>query len=211
MLHSGRRGRPGAILLGVSEARGRPDTPTLRGHGVTARPLVPDDIPALSALATPTVGRFFSDKIFTPEAIEPYLLAGIADGQSQTFTVESENEIVGSTRLFRIDEANRNGEIGHTFYAERVWRTHVNTATKLLLLTHAFETLGFLRVQFVTDLRNERSQAAISRLGAVREGVLRNNRIVWDGYVRSSVTYSILAEEWNVVKPALEAMLSARL
>ena len=185
-------------------------TPTLIGHGVIVRPLLAGDIPALNTLATPAVGQFFSDKIFTLEAIDPYLRAGLADRATQAFTVESNGEIVGSTRLFRLDFTHRNGEIGHTFYSERVWRTHVNTATKLLLLTHAFETLNFLRVQFVTDLRNERSQAAIARLGAVREGVMRNNRIVWDGYIRSSVVFSILAEEWPAVKLQLVAKLASR-
>jgi len=182
----------------------------LTGHGVTARPLTVADIPALSEIATPVVGQYFSDKIFPLDAIDPYLRAGIADRATQAFTVVSGDKIVGSTRLFRLDFEHRNGEIGHTFYAERVWRTHVNTATKLLLLTHAFETLEFLRVQFVTDLRNERSQAAIARLGAVHEGVMRNNRIVWDGYIRSSVVFSILAEEWPAIKRGLEAKLEDR-
>ncbi|HLK16124.1 MAG TPA: GNAT family protein [Fimbriimonadaceae bacterium] len=186
-----------------------PPTPTLQGHGVTVRPFHPADTAALGELATAKVGEFFSDKIFTPEAIDPYLRAGLADPTTQIFTIESGGEIVGSSRLFRIDMQSRNGEIGHTFYAERVWRTHVNTATKLLLLTHAFETLEFLRVQFVTDLRNERSQTAIARLGAVREGVMRENRVCWDGYIRSSVVFSILKAEWPDVRARLQDKLAA--
>jgi N-acetyltransferase len=182
------------------------DTPTLSGHGVTIRPLSTDDIPALSALATSTVGEFFSDRIDTIESMTAYIHNAVSDPTAQAFTVLSGDDIVGSTRLFRIDLANRNGEIGHTFYAERVWRSHVNTAAKLLLMTHAFETLDFLRVSFRTDLRNVRSQAAIARLGATNEGTNRNDRIVWNGYIRSSVTFSILKEEW----PAVKANLSKR-
>ena len=184
--------------------------PTLIGHGVTVRPLTLDDIPALSALATTKVGEFFSDRIDTLEAMDPYVRAALADPATQAFVIESGGEVVGSSRLFRIDRSNRNGEIGHTFYAERVWRTHVNTATKLLLLGYAFETLGFLRVSFRTDLRNVRSQTAIARLGAVNEGVNRNDRVVWNGYIRSSVTFSILAEEWPGVKAGLERKLVIR-
>ncbi len=142
--------------------------------------------------------------------MDGYVRAALEDPTTQAFTVESGDEVIGSTRLFRIDLANRNGEIGHTFYAEKVWRTHVNTATKLLLMTHVFETLNFLRVSFRTDLRNVRSQAAIARLGATNEGVNRNDRVCWNGYIRSSVTFSILKEEWPTVKAGLEARLLPR-
>ena len=177
---------------------------------MSVRPLSNADVPALSRLATPKVGQFFSDRIDTYDAMEAYVHAALADPSTQAFTVESDGEVVGSTRLFRLDFPNRNGEIGHTFYAEHVWRTHVNTATKLLLLGYAFETLSLLRVSFRTDLRNVRSQAAIARLGATNEGVNRNDRVVWDGYIRSSVTFSIIAEEWPAVKAGLSAKLAER-
>ncbi|MHB8634895.1 MAG: GNAT family N-acetyltransferase [Fimbriimonadaceae bacterium] len=175
---------------------------------MTARPLRLADIPALSSLATPAVGQYFSDRIDTLSAMQSYVEAALADHTTQAFAIESGDAVVGSSRLFRIDNSNRNAEIGHTFYSEQVWRTHVNTATKLLLLGYAFDTLKFLRVSFRTDLRNVRSQAAIARLGAVHEGVNRNDRIVWDGYVRSSVTYSILTEEWLAVKVRLETRVA---
>jgi RimJ/RimL family protein N-acetyltransferase len=186
------------------------ETPTLSGHGVLLRPITVDDVAALSSLATSEVGQFFSDRIDTFEAMDAYVRAALGDPSTQAFVVESGGEVVGSTRLFKIDMQNRNGEIGHTFYAKRVWRTHVNTATKLLLLTHAFESMKFLRVSFRTDLRNVRSQTAIARLGAVNEGINRNDRIVWDGYIRSSVTFSILFEEWPEIKSKLEARLASR-
>lgn len=114
---------------------------------------------------------------------------------------------IGATRYMDIQTAHRGLEIGGTWYAAEHQHTGVNTECKYLLLRHAFETLDCLRVQLKTDLRNERSQRAIERLGALREGVLRNNMIMPDGYVRSSVYYSILAEEWPAVKARLEEKL----
>jgi RimJ/RimL family protein N-acetyltransferase len=116
---------------------------------------------------------------------------------------------VGSTRYMDIQRQHRGLEIGGTWYAPAYQRTAVNTECKYLLLTHAFETLDCLRVQLKTDLRNERSQRAIERIGAVREGVLRNHIILPDGHMRSSVYYSLLAAEWPAVKVKLEAMLRA--
>jgi N-acetyltransferase len=115
---------------------------------------------------------------------------------------------IGATRYMDIQPANRALEIGGTWYDAAYRRTAVNTEAKRLLLEHAFENLGCVRVQLKTDQRNETSQRAIERLGAVREGVLRNNMIMPDGYLRSSVYYSILAEEWPAVKQRLEAMLN---
>jgi RimJ/RimL family protein N-acetyltransferase len=114
---------------------------------------------------------------------------------------------IGATRYLDIQPAHRAVEIGGSWYGRAYQRTAVNTESKYLLLRHAFETLGCLRVQFKTDLRNERSQRAIERLGAVREGVLRHNLIMPDGHVRDSIYYSILAEEWPAVKARLEARL----
>jgi RimJ/RimL family protein N-acetyltransferase len=88
-----------------------------------------------------------------------------------------------------------------------VWRTAVNTECKYLLLRHCFETLGMIRVQLKTDARNLRSQRAIERLGAVREGVLRHHRVLPDGYLRDSVYYSILSGEWPAVRARLEGLL----
>jgi len=117
---------------------------------------------------------------------------------------------VGMTRYMNIDPANRSLEIGGTWYATPYQRTGVNTECKYLLLGYAFETLGCIRVQFRTDVRNLRSQRAIERLGAMREGVLRDHMILPDGTVRSSVIYSILKGEWPVVKARLESMLNEK-
>ena len=131
-------------------------------------------------------------------------------GTCQPYTIvdRATNRLVGSTRLFDIAPAHRRGEIGHTWLTPSVWRTRINTECKYLLLRHAFETLGMIRVQLKTDLRNTRSQAAIERLGALKEGVLRNHVILPDGYIRHSVMYSITDAEWPSVKMKLEGFLS---
>jgi RimJ/RimL family protein N-acetyltransferase len=115
--------------------------------------------------------------------------------------------VAGATRYLNIMPNDRGLEIGGTWYGPEFQRTPVNTECKFLLLRHAFETLGCIRVQLKTDLRNERSQKAIERIGAVREGVLRNHMILPDGRYRHSVFYSILDTEWPQVKLKLEQML----
>jgi RimJ/RimL family protein N-acetyltransferase len=123
-------------------------------------------------------------------------------GQDLPFVVldRASGNPVGATRYMDIHPQNRNLEIGGTWYGLAYQHTAVNTETKYLLLEHAFERLGCLRVFFKTDVRNERSQKAIERLGAVKEGVMRNHMILPNGFVRSSVFYSILVEEWPLVK-----------
>ncbi len=115
---------------------------------------------------------------------------------------------IGQTRYLDISIKDRHVEIGSTWLGRAYWRTPINTESKYLLLRHAFETLGCARVQLKTDLRNTRSQNAIERLGAVREGVLRKNMVVRGGYVRSSVYYSIVDEEWPAIKTRLEHFMS---
>lgn len=116
--------------------------------------------------------------------------------------------IVGSTRFMDIMPAHRTLEIGWTWYHPDVWRTRVNTECKYLLLRHAFETMGTIRVQLKTDKRNARSQAAIRRIGGVYEGTLRNHRILPDGYIRDTVMFSIIASEWPGAKQRLEGYLA---
>ena len=133
-----------------------------------------------------------------------------ARGDAAAFAIVemATGEAVGGTVLFDYSAAHQRVEIGYTWHAKRVWRTAVNTACKFLLLRHAFETLGVNRVQLKTDARNERSQAAIARLGAVREGVLRAHMVLPDGFVRDSVMFSIIASEWPGVKAGLEAKMT---
>jgi N-acetyltransferase len=119
-------------------------------------------------------------------------------------------QVAGATRYMEIRPADRGLEIGGTWYGVAFQRTAVNTECKYLLLKHAFETLGCIRVQLKTDLRNVRSQHAIERLGAVKEGILRNHMILPDGTMRHSVYYSIIQSEWPAIKTRLEAMLEQR-
>ncbi len=115
---------------------------------------------------------------------------------------------IGATRLMEIQPEHRGLEVGGTWYGAAARGTLVNTECKLLLLRHAFEGLGCIRVQIKTDGRNLRSQAAIERLGAVKEGMLRKHRILPGGYQRDSVIYSIVDDEWPAVKARLEARLA---
>lgn len=116
-------------------------------------------------------------------------------------------EIVGSTRYFNVDAPNRRLEIGHTWYAKRVQRTAINTECKLLLLTHAFETLSCIAVEFRTHWFNFASRTAIARLGAKQDGVLRNHQLLPDGSRRDTVVFSIVDGEWPAVKHHLQARL----
>jgi RimJ/RimL family protein N-acetyltransferase len=118
--------------------------------------------------------------------------------------------VAGATRYLNIMPNDRGLEIGGTWYGTKFQRTVVNTECKYLLMTHAFEMLHAIRVQLKTDLRNTRSQRAIERIGAKKEGVLRNHMILPDGYFRHSVFYSVLDTEWPEVKRNLEAMTDRR-
>jgi RimJ/RimL family protein N-acetyltransferase len=119
----------------------------------------------------------------------------------------ADQRAVGCTRYLNINHRDRSLEIGGTWYGLAYQRTSVNTESKYLLLQHAFETLGCIRVHFKADSRNLRSQQALERIGAVKEGLLRRHMILPDGYVRDSVIYSILDSEWPAVKRRLEAKL----
>jgi N-acetyltransferase len=126
-----------------------------------------------------------------------------------TFVVRrlSDGMLVGSTSMFRVDAANRRLEIGHTWYSRSARRTGVNSETKLLLLTYAFETLGCIAVEFRTHFFNATSRAAIERLGAKLDGILRSHQLTPDGSRRDTVVYSVLDIEW----PAVRANLTHRL
>jgi len=136
-------------------------------------------------------------------------LAVAAEGSQIPFAIihRASGKAIGSTRYLDIRREHRGLEIGWTWVGTAYQRTPVNTECKSLLLTHAFEELGAVRVQLKTDLRNERSQQAIERIGAAREGVLRKHMVRWDGFIRDTVYYSILASEWPDVKRRLENLL----
>ena len=133
-----------------------------------------------------------------------------AEGTDLPFAVIhlATGRVAGTTRFMEIRPEHNGLEIGGTWYGEEFRRTQVNTECKYLLLRQAFEELGCIWVQLKTDSRNERSQRAIERLGAVKEGILRNHMILPDGYIRHSIYYSIINSEWPQVKIKLEEMLA---
>ena len=145
---------------------------------------------------------------------DPYIdnaLKRSASGPELAFVVwhKAMDRPVGMTRYLNIEEPHRKLEIGSTWYEPSVWAGAVNPECKLLLMRHAFETLGFNRVEYKTDLRNARSRAAILKLGAKQEGILRKHMIMADGHVRDSVYFSVIDEEWPGVKAGLEKRLAA--
>lgn len=130
---------------------------------------------------------------------------------SQTFVVRdaTSGRIVGSTRYCNVDEGNRRVEIGYTWYAASAQRSGINTECKLMLLTHAFETLDCIAVEFRTHWMNHASRAAIARLGAKQDGVLRNHQRMPDGSLRDTVVFSIIASEWPAVRRHLQHRLAS--
>lgn len=189
------------------------DTPTLSGRHVTLRPLERSDRDALVAAASDgKLWELFYSLAPGPQTIDLWMdfsMREVEQGRAMLFAVlDAAGALVGSTRYLRINSAHRRLEIGGTFYAGRVQRTGLNTEAKLLLLRHAFETLGCVCVQIRTDWFNKASQRAIERLGAKLDGVLRGHRVMPDGRVRDTMVYSILDHEWRGVRQNLEMMLS---
>jgi RimJ/RimL family protein N-acetyltransferase len=169
--------------------------------------------PLWQAAGDPTIWRYMRTGLIHSEtemgALIDKLLVLQRAGGDLPFTVllRAGDRPVGMTRYLDIQRAETTVEVGGTWYGPRFQRTPVNTDCKLTMLRHAFEVEGAHRVQIRTDLRNERSQRAIERLGAVREGVLREHLMMPDGVMRSSVCYSILAPEWPTVRARLERLL----
>jgi RimJ/RimL family protein N-acetyltransferase len=150
----------------------------------------------------------------TAESMEAWIAEALEAqdrGLEYPFTVIQTpgGRVVGSTRYMDVQAASKGVEIGWTWYAPETWGTVVNPEAKFLLLRHAFEEWGAIRVQLKTDLKNLRSQAAIKKLGAKEEGVLRRHRFRRDGTIRDSVIFSIIREEWPAVKAALEERIGS--
>ncbi len=188
---------------------------TLQGKHVRLEPMTGLHIPGLAEIG---IGQSFWNymlygDIKTEEDMRQWVLDILSreeNGTDMPFVAIhlASGRVAGATRYLNILPKDRGLEIGGTWYGLDFQRTPVNTECKYLLLTHAFETLKCIRVQLKTDLLNERSQKAIERIGAIREGVLRNHMILPDGRYRDSVFYSILDKEWEAVKKNLEAMLT---
>lgn len=188
------------------------DQPTLTGRHVTLRPLGAEDRTALVAAAADgaMTELFFTNTIGLrdPEAYLSTIWRERDQRRGMPFAVcLPDGRLVGLTRYLRMNETHRRVEIGGTFYAKSVQRSGVNTEAKRLLLGYAFEVLGCNVVQVRTDWFNRKSQAAIERLGAKRDGVLRNHQML-DGRIRDIVVYSIIASEWAGVQRNLDFLLS---
>ena len=189
---------------------------TLSGHGVRLEPLSFDHAAGLvEASADGDLGalNYTNTPLADADAVSTYIRAaldGRAAGTMLPFAVlRDDGEILGSTRYYDIDLSVPTLAIGYTFHAASVWRSHVNTANKRLMLGHAFDTLGAQSVFFHTSHLNLRSQAAIERLGAKQDGILRAHRRHKDGSLRDTHTYSITAPEWPAVRARLDARLQA--
>ncbi len=185
-------------------------TPTLALHGVRLEALAPHHADGLRAAASD--GALWELRITSvpqPEQVEAYIASALATANRRAFAVidADSGAVLGSTSYHDIVEAVDRVEIGWTWYARRVQRSHVNSSCKMLLLTHAFEVLGCQVVGLRTDNFNYASQQAIERLGAKKDGVIRHSALRRDGTVRDTVMYSIVRGEW----PEIKAQLADRL
>lgn len=187
---------------------------TIQGQHVRLEPLTQDNLSEIQAAAADgELWNLFFTSVPTFEQTQQWLSLALEMQEQQKaipFVVRNmaDGRIVGATRYCNIDHHHKRLEIGYTWYAKSVQRSGINTECKLLLLTHAFETFDCNAVEFRTDWFNRQSQAAIERLGAKRDGILRNHMILPDGRVRDTVVYSIIRNEWPGVKKNLQYMLN---
>ena len=185
------------------------------GTWIRLDPLRRDDVPGLIAAASD--GRLWESTVTvipTPERMAAFIdqrLDDVATGAWESFTVRrlADDRIVGLTNYLHIDPVNRRREIGGTWYSASAQRTAVNSEAKLLLLDNAFGPLDCIAVELRTHARNAASRAAIERLGAQQDGILRRHLFMPDGSLRDTVVYSILAGEWPVLRERLVARLAA--
>jgi RimJ/RimL family protein N-acetyltransferase len=184
----------------------------LTGQRITLEPLVETHRDALREIANdPTIwsymvtsafGNHFNpwfDKALQTQLNQESIAYAIRDNTNQ--------KLIGSSRFYFIDQKNHRLNIGYTWFHPSTWGTLANLETKYLMLTFAFETLHVNRIELMTDSRNTRSQAAIKKLGATQEGVLRKHLVLHDGHVRDSVVFSIIKDEWASIKPMLISKL----
>jgi N-acetyltransferase len=186
---------------------------TLKGEHATLEPLGAKHEAALrDAAADGELWRLWYTSVAPPDQIGDYIARALDMRErlgAMPFAVRQNTtgDIVGCTRYFNVDAANRRLEIGHTWYSKRAQRTAVNTECKLLLLTHAFDVLGCIAVEFRTHWFNHASRVAIERLGAKQDGVLRNHQLLPDGSRRDTVVFSIIDGEWPAVRRHLKFLL----
>jgi N-acetyltransferase len=187
----------------------------LEGRHVRLEPLRESHLAGLAAVGLDEeLWRWIPTPVRTVEEMAAYIATALreqAQGLSLPFALVERRtgRLIGSTRYGNIDRTNHRVEIGWTWVAREWQRTAVNTEAKYLLLKHAFETLGCIRVELKTDSLNERSRAAILRIGAREEGIFRNHMITASGRIRHTVYFSIVDSEWPSVKARLEARLNS--
>lgn len=185
----------------------------LEGNVVRLEPLTLDHLGPLTEIGLdPDLWRWTTQVVRSPQEMEEYIRGALAEqaaGRALPFATvhRPSGRVVGSTRFGAIEPAHRKVEIGWTWIANPWQRTALNTEAKYLMLRHAFEVWNCVRVELKTDRLNERSRTAILRLGAKEEGTLRSHLITATGRVRDTVYFSIIAEEWPVVREALEMKL----
>ena len=186
---------------------------SLSGHGVRLEPLQREHVAALQdAVDDGDIGAIDYVNVPGRDGIPAWVDHALAmrdAGRELPFAIVASDRVVGSTRFYDIDLSVPTLAIGYTFHAASVWRSHVNTANKRLMLGHAFDALGAQSVYFHTSHRNLRSRAAIERLGATLDGVLRAHKRHKDGSLRDTFTYSITAPEWPAIREHLDARLAA--
>ena len=186
---------------------------TLKGEHATLEPLdAGHEVALRDAAADGELWRLWYTSVSPPDQIGDYIARALDMRErlgAMPFAVRhnTTGNVVGCTRYFNVDAANRRLEIGHTWYSKRVQRTAVNTECKLLLLTHAFEVLRCIAVEFRTHWFNHASRVAIERLGAKQDGVLRNHQLLPDGSKRDTVVFSIIDGEWPAVRRHLKFLL----
>jgi N-acetyltransferase len=189
---------------------------TLTGRIVRLEPMTIEHVPALTAAGLhEDLWRWTPTRIVNEAQMREFVETALrwqTEGTALPFvtcSVET-GEVVGSTRFANVDAANRRAEIGWTWLRPEWQRTGANREAKLLMLRHAFEVLGCVRVEFKTDALNQKSRNALLGIGATEEGTLRSHMIVWNGRLRDSVYFSVLPGEWPEVKARLEQSLAGK-
>lgn len=189
------------------------ETIQLIGETVLLRSMTKDDVEGIYACCQDKrIWTHMLHTLQTREDVQAYVEQALVNqvaGMDYPFVIvlRATNEIVGSTRFFDIAPAHKRLELGHTWLHPSVWRTNINTECKYLLLAYCFEQLQYQRVQIKTGHQNTQSQKAIERIGATKEGILRNHMIRPNGEVRHTVMYSVVQKEWLEVKRHIEGLM----
>ena len=188
----------------------------LQGKHVRLEPLTAAHIPGLSEVGLDPDLRQWTLIPATPDEMRAYVENALAEEKAKESlpfaTIEAaSSRVIGATRFCYIEPAHRRVEIGFTWIAKPWQRTPINTEAKYLMLRHAFEVFGCIRLEFITDVLNERSRAALLRIGAKQEGILRRHMIMDSGRIRDTMLFSIIDSEWAGIKRMLEGKLDREL